>query len=59
MTSERAIELFKVEYEKAKKLDYVQKPISYALYQTWKKVDKKERKKQGVMKSDKTGSEKR
>lgn len=54
MTSERAIELFKEEYERAKKLDYVQKPISYALYQTWKIIDKKERKKQGVMKSDKT-----
>lgn len=56
---ERAIELFKEKYEKAKKLDYVQKPISYALYQTWKIIDKKERKKQGVMKSDKTVSEKR
>ena len=30
------------EYGIAKESGYVRKPISYALYQTWKKWDKKE-----------------
>ena len=30
------------EYNIAKESSYVRKPISYALYQTWKKWDKKE-----------------
>lgn len=32
-------------YKKALELDYVQKPLSWALYQTWKFVDAKENKK--------------
>lgn len=31
------------EYDKAKEVDYIRKPISYALYQTWKMWDSKER----------------
>ena len=34
-----AITHFKKEYEKALSLGFVQKPISYALYQTWKYYD--------------------
>mgnify|MGYP003292560188 CR=1 FL=1 len=41
MTLEKAIELLKAEYEKAKKQPFVQKPLAYALYHTWKKVDEK------------------
>ena len=41
MTLEKAIELLKNEYEEAKKLSFVQKPLAYALYHTWKKVDEK------------------
>lgn len=39
MTLEKAIEILKTEYEKAKKLKWVYNPIAYALYQTWKKAD--------------------
>lgn len=31
------------EYDKAKETDYINKPISYALYQTWKAWDSKEK----------------
>jgi hypothetical protein len=41
MTLEKAIELLKAEYEEAKKQPFVQKPLAYALYHTWKKVDEK------------------
>ncbi len=44
MTLEQVIEMLKVEYERAQKLKYVQKPLAYALYQVWKKADKAERK---------------
>lgn len=38
-----AISLVKRLYEKAVTLEYVQKPISWALYQTWKEFDKREK----------------
>lgn len=41
MEIERAIELLKIEYEKAKRLAYVVNPLAYALYQVWKTADKK------------------
>lgn len=41
MTLEKAIELLKSEYEDAKKQPFVVKPLAYALYHTWKKVDEK------------------
>ncbi len=31
------------EYDRAKKVDYIRKPISFALYQTWKVWDSKEK----------------
>ena len=36
---EKAIKLLKVQYEVAKKLEWVHNPLAYALYQTWKEVD--------------------
>lgn len=41
MTLEKAIERLKAEYERAKSLSYVVKPLAYALYQVWKEADKK------------------
>lgn len=43
MTIEEAKELLDVEYERALQLDYVQKPLAYALHQVWKKADKERR----------------
>lgn len=39
MDLDKAIELLKSEYERAKKLEFVKNPLAYALYHTWKKVD--------------------
>ena len=44
MTLEQAKELLDEEYERAKGLKWVRKPLDYALHQVWKKADKKERK---------------
>lgn len=41
MTLEDAIEMLKTEYEKAKNQKYIIKPLAYALYQVWKKADRK------------------
>ena len=35
----KAVKKFKEEYEKALKLDYIQKPLSYSLYRTWRYFD--------------------
>lgn len=43
MRKETAIRKFNEFYDKALKSDYVEKPISWALYQTWKLFDKKEK----------------
>ena len=43
MRKETAIRKFNEFYDKAVKLSYVEKPISWALYQTWKWFDKKEK----------------
>lgn len=40
MTLEQAIELLKKEYERAKNMEYVKKPLAWALFQVWKKADK-------------------
>lgn len=37
----KAINVLKEQYERAKKLEFVKKPIAYALYQAWKIFDKK------------------
>lgn len=44
MTLGEAIEMLKKEYERAKNMEYVQKPLAWALFQVWKKVDQKEKK---------------
>lgn len=41
MTLEKAIKLLEAEYERAKKIPYVQKPLAWALYQVWKKADER------------------
>ena len=41
MTLEKALDLVKEEYERALKLDYVRNPLAWALYQVWKKADKR------------------
>lgn len=39
MTFEQAIELLRKEYERAKNMEYVKKPLAWALFQVWKKAD--------------------
>lgn len=41
MSFDEVVQLLKEEYEKAKTLKFVRKPLPYALYKTWKIVDKK------------------
>ena len=36
MTLAKAIRILEKEYETAKKLEMVRKPLSYALYKTWR-----------------------
>ena len=43
MTIEKAIEILKANYEKAKLLSFVRRPVAWALYRTWEEVDRKER----------------
>lgn len=45
MTLEQIIKMLKVEYAHAVSASFVKKPLSYALYQTWKYVSGKEREK--------------
>ena len=39
MLVEEAVELLQKNFEKAKVTPYVQRPLAWALYQTWKAVD--------------------
>ena len=39
---DKAINILKEQYEKAKKLSWVKNPLAYALYQTWKIFDKRD-----------------
>lgn len=36
---EEAINMLREEYEQAKEMEFVHKPVSYALYQTWARID--------------------
>lgn len=38
---EKAIEDLREEYARAKNLSYVKNPLAYALYQVWKKYDRR------------------
>lgn len=40
MTLEKAIELLRQEYERAKGLEFVYNPLAYALHHVWKIADK-------------------
>lgn len=44
MTLDQAIEMLRRIYNKAKDASFVRNPLAYALYQTWKAVDRKTRK---------------
>ena len=39
---EKVIQMLDTEYERAKNMEYVKKPLAWALYQVWKKIDAKE-----------------
>lgn len=39
MTLAKAIKRLKEEYERAKKLEYVNNPLAFALYYVWKEAD--------------------
>lgn len=43
MTLGRAIKILKLEYETAKRLEWVHKPLAYALYKVWRIADREER----------------
>lgn len=43
MTLEKAIEILRANYERALKMEYVTKPLSWALYYTWREIDKEEK----------------
>ena len=40
---EQAIELLKHEYERAKEMPYVKKPLAWSIFQVWREIDAKER----------------
>lgn len=42
MKIENAIKYLYKQYEKAKTMEYVKKPLAWALYQTWRYVDGQE-----------------
>ena len=39
ITIDKAIEILKENFERAQKLEYVKRPLAWALYQTWKRVE--------------------
>ena len=39
MTLQKALKLVEKEYEKAKGLEFVHKPLAYALYRVWRMVE--------------------
>ena len=43
-----AVMIFHKEYEKAKQLEYVRKPIAYAMYNAWEIVDRRERERKSI-----------
>lgn len=43
MTLGKAIDIFVIKYKVALNNTLIKKPISWALYETWKEVDKKEK----------------
>lgn len=40
---QKAIDMLKKQYERAQANESVNKPLSYALYQTWREFDKQEK----------------
>lgn len=52
MTLGKVVDYFLKEYNKALKNSYVRKPISYALYHTWKMIDEKEKPRNDIERSN-------
>ena len=50
MSIEKAIEILKHNYERALKIEYIHNPLAWALYKTWRFVDSKAKKTEGVEK---------
>lgn len=42
MTLKKAVKLLEQEYERAKRLEYIHKPLAYALHRVWKVADAEE-----------------
>lgn len=40
MTLKKAIRLLEAEYARARQLDFVRKPLAYALYRVWRIADR-------------------
>ena len=40
---DKAIEMLKKEYEKAKDKEWIRKPLAYAIYKVWKEIDRSEK----------------
>lgn len=47
MDLETVIEMLREEYKKALQQKWILKPVAWSLYQTWKKVDKEEKPRDG------------
>ena len=43
MDIDKIIDLLKANYERAKLMEFVRKPLAWALYETWKYVDRTEK----------------
>ena len=52
MTLKKAIKLLEVHYEAAKKLEWVQKPLAFALHQVWRMADTEKTTEKGGAKMD-------
>lgn len=52
MTLENAIKMLEEEYERAKEMDFVKKPLAYALHTVWREVDRDRQTKRGSIGGD-------
>lgn len=52
MTLEQAKKMLEEEYERAKKLEWIERPLAYALYHTWRRAEIEERRKENARKID-------
>lgn len=52
MTLEKAKNMIEEEYERAKNLEWIERPLAYALYHTWRRAEIEEREKENARKID-------